>query len=77
LTERSDEPVVGSYVMALRRLAIESGGNQMHKDDLAAQSSHLDSVEPAASDGPPRDHRRASTTISVIDEEVLTYREAA
>ena len=49
----------------------------MHKDDPAPQSSHLDSIEPAADGGPPRDHRRAGTTISVIDEEVLTYREAA
>ena len=49
----------------------------MHRDDLAPQTPYLDSVEPAASDGPPRDHRGAGTTISVIDEEVLTYQEAA
>jgi excisionase family DNA binding protein len=49
----------------------------MQKDDLAPQSPNLDSVEPAASDGPARHYRRASTTTSAIDEAVLTYQEAA
>jgi len=49
----------------------------MHGDNLGPQSPHRDSVQRAASDDAAQDHRRTGGTIGVIDEEVLTYREAA
>ena len=47
---------------------------QIHPDEFPSSSSNLTNIDRTGSQST---HRRAGTTPGVIDEEVLTYREAA